>query len=1318
LTRSSFSAGNPGIAARRRLTRPDRRAALAALALALALAPVAGLGVGPAGAPVVPNGPAAHPQILGSGASTVNVTPGGGYVGAYVNVTGGGYTNSTPLNLTFNATIAIDCLGTSSNVTNLTGNFTCMFAVPAVAAGTYLVNASDGTDNGSGPFSVLLPSLFVDPTSGPVSSSVTATGDGYDPGGPAVSLRFGPDPVTSCASGSLVASAMGALDCAFLVPPLTQGMYSVTAESTAGANSTTYAVGLPSLTPFTASGHVASSFALSGTGFDPSATLVLTFGTLVIPGTSCRAGSLTTNATGSFACTFGVPWLPAGIHEIEASDANNSGFANFTITPALTLSPVSGAVGVLATVGGSGFAASTAFSVAWNLSVTACTGTTNSTGGLSCSFTVPHNHAGPNPLTATAGSTTASKTFTVVPSFDFSPLSGAVGSSVAVFGVGYDASQPFNVTYDWTDEVCLANTDTLGDLECSFTVPAATQGIHTVTVHEGTFNDSETFTVATSVMVSPTSGIAGTTTLLNATGLAGATTYAYCFASSAAACPGGAPTFLTNGVGSSPAGIPVSSPYGASPGVYYVVVSLASTVEGYAEFTITSAVLTITPTSGPVGAVVTLSGTMFLANEQYSYCFSPTAGTCTGSPPQFMANASGDIPAGTTLVVPFSPYGGYFVDVVQSGILVADAGFAVNASLSLSPSTGPVGSAVTAVGTGLDATTGYLLTWAGAETVCTGATNSTGSFSCTFGVPATAQGPALATASVGTQQPSATFTVVPSLLLDPDSGMVAAAFEASGEGYGAGVDYSVEWNGSGFLCGGTTTNLGAFECSGTVPSEPAGTYPVNGTGGRVYAIATFTVVASVSLSDTTGFAGSSVTAGGAGFDANTEYTVTWDGSTQLCSGSTAGEGTFSCTFTVPVAVGGVHTVTASEGPYAPTTQFTLGASLTLSPSSGPVGTSVTATGEGYAAAGAYAVTWSTGASLCAGTTVGNGAFSCRFTVPAAPGGPFSIRAAQGSNEAGADFTVGPSVDVQLPSGPVGTVVTVTGAGLSADASVTVAWNNATTECDGTANSSGGFACNFTVPWATAGAHSIEILQGSLAIGSTFTVVPSFASNITTGGAGTGVALTGTGFDPNSPYSIHWNSTTEVCTGTTNATGTFVCAFAVPAGAPVGPQTVSVTEGQHTLSVTFTVASSPTPSTGAAPFPWWIVVVIALVVGLLLLLFIVGERQRRTSHHRHAGHGGTTHAGGPWSGFGAGSGPGSAASDATGTTPVSSGDLAAFDAIAGGPAAAPTTTESPEDIDAMIARLERMSQQLYKKKPKELGDVGTAQLPAEEEPPAS
>jgi hypothetical protein len=105
----------------------------------------------------------------------------------------------------------------------------------------------------------------------------------------------------------------------------------------------------------------------------------------------------------------------------------------------------------------------------------------------------------------------------------------------------------------------------------------------------------------------------------------------------------------------------------------------------------------------------------------------------------------------------------------------------------------------------------------------------------------------------------------------------------------------------------------------------------------------------VSLSSSSGVAGTSVTIVGTGFIASRSLTVTYDGSTAsmptTCTTDASGNINPGCTFTVPLSVSGPHIVTVSDGTNSPTATFTVikaspTLTLTLSRSSIVVGQSV------------------------------------------------------------------------------------------------------------------------------------------------------------------------------------------------------------------------------------------------------------------------------------------------------------------------------------------------------------------------------------------
>ncbi len=1060
------------------------------------------------------------------------------------------------------------------------------------------------------------------------------------------------------------------------------------------------------------SGQIATYVNASGNGFESDKNLTIVFnGTTPL---ACAPGSSnTTNATGVLiGCLFQVPTFPAGLYYVNATDGTNNASATFLVLPPELALPASAGVGESATVSGTGFNASGPYSVSWNSSLTLCMGTTDSGGNFSCDFTVPNAPNGPHTVSADAPPTSASAPLNVSDTASFSPTSGAVATSVHVHGTGYNPSVPFNVTWDWNDQVCAGTTGAYGDLGCTFAVPYAAFGDHPVTVHEQSFNNTSEFQVNSSLSITPTGGIVGTSIELSALGLEAGTSYSYCLSTTTAPvdCIESPSSQSTNTTGSLPAGTSLPVPSGATAGMYYVLVFQGTTTIVSATFTVTTAVISVSPSSGPVGTVVTLSGSGFVPEAVYSFCFSDVVGSCAVGAPMFTANSSGDVPADCALGVPAAPGGSYFIDVAQSTVLIAETGFTVLPSLGLSPSSGPVGTTVVAVGQGLVATASYTLDWAGFGQLTAGTTNASGSFSYTFSAPATPAGQTLVTATTGPALGEANFTVEPSVSLTPTSGVVASGLAVSGSGFAASVAFSADWNGSAFGCGGVTTASGTLSCSGTVPTVAAGLYPINASDGTNRAGAEFRVVPALSLSVTSGFVGTSVSASGTGFDASGAYNVSWSGeSPPLCQGSAASDGTFSCSFYVPVTVGGTHEIVAAGPQHDAFANFTVGASLTLSPGTGTVGSTVTAAGTGFAASAAFGVNTSSGVPLCAGTSGSTGEISCAFVVPAAAGGSFAIAASQGSSEATADFTIGPAVSASASNGPVGSDVTVSASGLAASEALVVDWNQ-TPVCQGDSSSVGGYTCVFAAPPAPTGSYPISVVQGTSTTSTAFRITPAASLNVTAGASGTLVRITGTGFPAGSSVVVApaWNSSLNLCPGTTSANGNYTCTFAVPTGAPVGPSNFVIGAAGQTVKVAFTVSASPVSPPSAAPFPWSLVAVAAVVIALLLVLVLIAERRRhlRTRAPPRA-------AVNPWqeeSGVDSSSPSPFEGSSVPGGSSQPSGrgsDASPPAAVAAAPPIDPN-----EDIESMIARLERMSEQLYKKKPSELA-ASTSDLPIDE-----
>ncbi|HMK62336.1 MAG TPA: IPT/TIG domain-containing protein, partial [Acidimicrobiales bacterium] len=289
----------------------------------------------------------------------------------------------------------------------------------------------------------------------------------------------------------------------------------------------------------------------------------------------------------------------------------------------------------------------------------------------------------------------------------------------------------------------------------------------------------------------------------------------------------------------------------------------------------------------------------------------------------------------------------------------------------------------------------------------------------------------------------------------------------------------------------------------------------------------------ITLSPTTGPVGTVVTISGTGFTAggtiNHSSGVTFDGtnvSIGAANVTVASNGTWSATFTVPNAANGSQTVTAtdSSGVNASTT-YSVTAAVTLSPTSGPVGTSVTVSGTGYTAGGT--INHSSGVTIdgtnvsigASNVTVGaNGTWSASFTVPSVPYGAQTVTATDSSSVwASTVFDVA-AITLSPTSGTVGTSVTISGSGftpggtISQTTGVTFGGSDVTLNASQTVSSTGTWSATFTVPNASHGSQAVTATDSSgVSTSTTFSVTAAVTLSPTVGTVGTSVTISGTGF---------------------------------------------------------------------------------------------------------------------------------------------------------------------------------------------------------------
>ncbi|HML01056.1 MAG TPA: fibronectin type III domain-containing protein, partial [Acidimicrobiales bacterium] len=482
--------------------------------------------------------------------------------------------------------------------------------------------------------------------------------------------------------------------------------------------------------------------------------------------------------------------------------------------------------------------------------------------------------------------------------------------------------------------------------------------------------------------------------------------------------------------------------------LYYITVeavnAVGNSVPSNEESVRPPGAINLSPTSGCVGTPVTISGTGYTSGATISQ----TTGV-TFAGPDVTLNAGQTVSNGSwsaTFTVPNASFGNQTVTGSDSSGVTASATFSVLPCLTLSPTSGPVGTSVTISGTGYTSGTtinqssgvtfdGTDVTLNASQTV-----SSNGTWTATFTVPNVSVGDQTVTASDSSGVSTSTTFDVDAITLSPASGPVGTSVTISGAGYTPGATISQN---TGVTFAGTDVTLnaaqtvsssGTWTATFTVPNASKGAETVTATDSdSVSASTSFTVSTAISLSTTSGPVGTSVTVSGTGFSSgatiNHSSGVTIDGTAASIGSSNVSisNGAWTATFTVPNTPHGAQTVTATDSALASASaSFTVNAAITLLPTSGPVGTSVTITGSGFTSgktiSSSSGVTFTgTDVTLNASQTVSSsGTWTATFTVPTASHGAQTVTATDSLPEsASTTFTVTPTITVSAAN-PIST----------------------------------------------------------------------------------------------------------------------------------------------------------------------------------------------------------------------------------------------------------------------------------------------------------
>ena len=203
----------------------------------------------------------------------------------------------------------------------------------------------------------------------------------------------------------------------------------------------------------------------------------------------------TANDLGECAAQFNVPAGSAGSHEILAQDdIGDYASANLEITPAVNISLPVASVGDRVEITGTGFNSNDEVDVKL-YGHTMAMADTSYRGSFDALFNVPVIRAGIYSLEIQeAGINIRSLDFTVTPKINVSVLTGNVGTTLQVSGIGFEVSALVQIDYD-TQEMTTVAADNVGSFSASFNVPVSASGPHNIIVTDGLNTEQAVFTM-------------------------------------------------------------------------------------------------------------------------------------------------------------------------------------------------------------------------------------------------------------------------------------------------------------------------------------------------------------------------------------------------------------------------------------------------------------------------------------------------------------------------------------------------------------------------------------------------------------------------------------------------------------------------------------------------------------------------------------------------------------------------------------------------------------------------------------------------------
>ena len=358
------------------------------------------------------------------------------------------------------------------------------FIVPESYGGEHTVTVESPTGNlaFTGIY-IIVPNITIDPTSGSAGADITVVGYGFG---------VSEDDVAVTYDGSIVKSGIsadenGSWTTSFVAPLSARGARAIDASGdvtkgsdVADKNFTVSPV--VKMDPLT--GGIGAQVNITATGFASAEG-----GIKVLYSDKEVRSNLTSEVNGSWSTSFTVPPSIRGSHivKVQGNTTASSDIPDmiFTVAPAITISPASGAVEDSIKVSGSGFANNeTSIEVTFDGKTIERNLLADDNGSWSVETRVPPCGSGPHAVAASGRMTPSTDitaaTFTTQAVLTVVPKSGNVKDDLRVTGSGFNAGKDYSISYDG-NPVASGSVNESGSFQAMFKAPGGKSGSITIT---------------------------------------------------------------------------------------------------------------------------------------------------------------------------------------------------------------------------------------------------------------------------------------------------------------------------------------------------------------------------------------------------------------------------------------------------------------------------------------------------------------------------------------------------------------------------------------------------------------------------------------------------------------------------------------------------------------------------------------------------------------------------------------------------------------------------------------------------------------------